>query len=211
VGWVKTAQLPLSAAPPYTSTMASLADLILPRYVKGVFDSPPQDFLPQNHITELITKDAIIEELADEDGDLDNDEDKELVDFIHSSAKRVFATTIVSGLGSSELYKAMRKFKVHNFQDESLPLKENAIPNLQCFPAKPWSKVRTYNFLRFQWIFLAPVFSTSKFQLDLEPEHIFPFTWVSDVAKEGAFSNVYEVTIHDKHQEDPAYTVRPHF
>ena len=192
--------------------MSSLADKIVEGYATGVFDNPPRDFLPQSSVDQFVTRAAIIEELKDEDRDLDNNEDKYLVDFIHQSAKKVFATAIITGIGGNDLYKAMREFKDNNFQDESLPLKKDAICKLPCFSGKFWNKLRTYDFLRNQWIFLAPVFSKSQFKLDLEPEHIFPFTWVSnDPPKEGTFSQVYQVTIHEAHQEGSTSTVRSSF
>jgi hypothetical protein len=184
---------------------ASLADLIVGAYATGVFDNPPQEFLPQSSVAKFITEAAIVEELEDE---LDNDKDKDLVDFILQSAKKVFATAIISSIGGNDLYKAMKKFKDNNFHDDRLPLKRDAMSELPCFQGKFWNKLRTHNFLKNQWIFLAPVFTKSKFKLDLEPEHIFPFTWVSNDAKEGTFSNVYQVTIHESHQEDPTLTVR---
>jgi hypothetical protein len=194
------------------SSIGSLADQIVEGYATAVFNDQPQDFLPHSHIPKLITEAAIIEELEleDKDGDLEKDKDKILVDFILKHAKKVFATTIITGISSNDLYKVMQTFKDNTppFQDDSLPLKKDVMSKLACFSGKFWNKLRTHNFLKNQWIFFAPVFSKSKFKLDLEPEHIFPFIEKSNDVKEGTFSHVYKVTIHPSHQEDPTLTVR---
>ncbi|KAI1079560.1 hypothetical protein F5B20DRAFT_581016 [Whalleya microplaca] len=49
------------------------------------------------------------------------------------------------------------------------------------------------HFLEKQWQFLAPVFyknDENNFMLDLEPQHILPFTWKSGTSKRGTFSEV---------------------
>jgi hypothetical protein len=183
---------------------ATLADLIVESYAIGVFDNPPRVFLPQSFLSELITKAAVAEEL-EENLDIDNDSD--LVNFIVESAKRVFATAIISAADGSNLYTLMKRFQENEFDDRCLPLKRDTMLALPCFQDKFWNKLRTHMFLQNQWTFLAPVFSKSQFRIDLEPENIFPFTWVSNDAKEGRFSTVYQATIHESHQEDPTWTV----
>jgi hypothetical protein len=101
----------------------------------------------------------------------------------------------------------MKRFQENEFDDRCLPLKRDTMLALPCFQGKFWNKLRTHMFLQNQWTFLAPVFSKSQFRIDLEPENIFPFTWVSNDAKEGRFSTVYQATIHESHQEDPTWTV----
>ncbi|KAH8779028.1 hypothetical protein BGZ57DRAFT_761135 [Hyaloscypha finlandica] len=180
----------------------TLADLIVGSYAIGVFDNPPRVFLPQSFLSELITKAAVAGELEE---NLDIDNDSGLVNYIVESAKRVFATAIISAVDGSNLYMLMKRFQENEFDDRCLPLKRNAMLALSCFQGKFWNEHRTHKFLHSQWVFLAPVFSKSQFKIDLEPEHIFPFTWVSNVTKEGACSIVYQATIHESHQEDPTW------
>jgi hypothetical protein len=182
-----------------------LADLIVGSYAIGVFDNPPRVFLPQSFLSEFITKAAVAEELEE---NLDTDNNSGLVNFIVESAKKVFATAIISAIDGSNLYMLMKRFQETEFDDSCLPLKRDTMLALPCFQGKFWNKLRTHNFLQNQWVFLAPIFSKSQFKIELEPEHIFPFTWVSNDAKEGTFSNVYQATIHESHQEDPTWTVR---
>jgi hypothetical protein len=191
-----------------TSETATLADLIVGSYAKGVFDNPPRDFLPQSFLSEFITGAAVAAELEE---NLDVDNDSDLVSFIVESAKRVFATAIISSIDGSNLYRLMKNCQADKFDDRCLPLKKETMLALPCFQGKFWNKLKIHNILHNQWVFLAPVFSKSQFKIDLEPEHIFPFTWVSNDAKEGTFSNVYQVTIHESHQEDPTWTVRARF
>jgi hypothetical protein len=191
--------------------MASLQDRIVEGYETGRFDNTPQSFLPESRVAELITRISIVEELEYEDSDLENGEDNDLIDFIVKYAKKVFAIALIIDVSGTTLRVAMRNFKDYNFQDESLPLSKDALPGLPFFAKKPWTRLKTHNFLRDQWIFLAPVFSKTKFKLDLEPEHILPFTWVSNEAKDGTFSQVFQVKIHESHQEDLVLTVRVQF
>jgi hypothetical protein len=187
----------------------TLADLIVGSYAIGVFDNPPRAFLPHSFLSEFITEAAVAEEL-EENLDIDNDSD--LVNFIVESAKKVFATAIISAIDGSNLYMLMKRFQEKKFDDRCLPLKRDTMLALPCFQGKFWNKLRTHNFLRNQWVFLTPVFSKSQFKIfELEPEHVFPFTWVSNDAKKGTFNNVYQVTIHESHQEDPTWTVRARF
>jgi len=188
--------------------MSLLQDRILEGYEIGMFDNTPRPFFPECRIAELITRDSIVEELEYEDCDLENSEDNSLIDFIVKYAKKVFAIALMIDVSGANLRVAIKNFKAFNFQDESLPLSKDALPGLPFFSKKPWSRLRTHNFLQNQWIFLAPVFSKTKFKLDLEPEHILPFTWVSNEAKDGTFSQVFQVKIHESHQEDLVLTVR---
>jgi hypothetical protein len=186
----------------------ALADLIVGSYAIGVFDNPPRAFLPLSFLSVFITKAAVAEELEQ---NLDIDNDSDLVNFIVESAKKVFATAIVSAIDGSNLYMLMKRVQENEFDDMCLPLKRDTMSTLPCFQGEFWNELRTQRFLQSQWVFLAPVFSKSQFKIDLEPEHIFPFTWVSNDAKQGIFSNVYEATIHESHQEDPTWTVRARF
>jgi hypothetical protein len=187
----------------------SLETRILRAYTRSIFDDRPQDFLPESYIAELITKETIIEKLNNDDFDPSHGKNHELVSFILESANRVFAITVMCGCRGSYLHKVMRQFKQYNFQDASLPLKSDTLSVLPCFDNRYWNVLEKRRFLDVQWTFLAPVFSRKEFfRLELESEHILPFTFVSKETKEGAFSQVPQITIHPSHQKYSHLTVR---
>lgn len=187
--------------------MSSLQDRILKHYAKSKFDTQERDFLTEGSIDELITKESVWEELEVEQSSQDSEENI-LVEYILRDAKKVFAIVVIIDLDGANLREAMMKFQKNNFRDESLPVKREELSTLPCFSGTPWTKpVRKQNFFREQWRFLAPVFSKTKFQLYLEPDCILPFVWRSYEVKEGTFSQVFEVRIHESHWKDPVLTV----
>ena len=190
---------------PESDSTPSLSDRICENFVSSVFDINPRDFLPHDCLVELITEAVIIHEM--ELPPLERNRDKELVMFILRNSKRVFATAAMCGIYGNRLLKIMKKFKDHGFDDDCLPVREEKVSGLPCFSGRHWSAFRVRSFLENQWAFLAPVFSKSNFKLDLDPKHILPFTWVSNEAKDGTFSQVYQVKIHPSHQEAPDLNV----
>lgn len=188
-----------------------LADQILGCYASGVFENKPQDFLPCHCIDKLITKEAILEEFGIDDEP--TPEETYLNTFILQHARKTFATAIICGIGGNDLYQVMKRFQDDNFTDEFLPVNKETTDRLQCFQPtrgrdKSWTLLRNRDFLEKQFIFLAPVFSKSVFKMNLEPGHIFPFIEKSSEAKEGTFSHVHRVTIHDSHQLDLKLNVK---
>lgn len=200
-------------APRKTPT-PTLSDQIIAKYVTSKFDEEDKDFLPSGCVNELVTLEAIIKELRDkhqlEDGDLDLKNEparQEAVDFICREAKKVFAITVVSGLRGDDLEYAMYMFMDNEFNDDSLPAEFGYLEEY-CVEYSVWSKTRAHNFYNKQWKFLSPTFSQRNFNVNLQPNHILPFTKKSSEAKEGAFGHVFEVEIHPAHQEDPILNVR---
>ena len=186
----------------------ALVDRILDQYVTSKFDDNEQDFLPEGCLAELLTQDSVRRELQrDESIDYDDDIYADLVYFILQRARKIFAIAIVIDLEGEKLRLAMSGFKYSEIGDEYLPLNRNDQTELSCFSGKPWTRTKIRAFQSAQWAFLAPVFSRTRFKLDLEPEHILPFTWRSYDVKEGSFSHVFEVVIHPRHQNDPILSV----
>lgn len=198
---------------PITDSFPSLSDQILAKYALGVFDNPPRSFLPSTYVDELITRPALRDVLLDEEESEEDPDGEELVNFIFDHAKVVFATVVMCGVRRNDLYQAMKRFQEHHFTDQSLPVKEHESKTSPCFkvPLKKreqfWIALNTHAFLRNQFIFLAPIFSKSIFEIKLEPGHILPFTEKSSEPKEGTFSHVYRVKIHDAHRGDLELTV----
>lgn len=182
----------------------SLADRFIEHYEQGVFNEAKQDFLPQHCLAQLITNETIVMEFQEEDiddtkYDPRRESDQQLLAFILEHARKVFATTVLCEISGNKLYRTMMTFQKSKVQDKSLPLKNETLSTT--LTGSVWSNLKKKNFWEKQFIFLAPIFSKSEFKLDLEAQHIFPFTWVSNDAKEGTFSQVYQVKIHDSHHD----------
>jgi len=183
----------------------TLSDQIINRYLKSKFDPEDKMFLPEGCIKELVTLEAIGKELLDEKDQ--SEPKKNVVDFIYDKAKKVFAISVISHLRGKDLRRAIQAFKRNNFTDESLPVTKEYMT--QHFGgSSTWSLLRIHTFCREQWSFLAPVFSQQNFKVNLEPDHILPFTVKSDLVKEGAFGQVFQVEIHPAHQKDSIFNVR---
>lgn len=170
-----------------------------------------QKYMPNDRLNELITEDAIITEFSRLD-ELDNwgesshrqvVVDKDLLSFITTSAKKLFAIALDSGISSSRLHTVMKIFKAAGYGDSKLPASMD--------PSRPpWSHL--YNRLsmavkdRFednQWKFLAPTFCEDQVTMELDRRHILPFKLINDQRREGNFSDVWEVAIDKAHQEKP--------
>ncbi|KAK1445830.1 tryptophanyl-tRNA synthetase [Colletotrichum melonis] len=205
-------------------SLSSLGDRICQHFVQSRFDERSPPFLPDGCIESLITEGAISNELFDEDDDPQTPE-KALIRFVKEKAKKIFAITVCSGITGSELLKTVRFFRIAGFNDSHLPIEKAVTPgqysSAWVFPfpfdrmaekriKRIWNGWRINNFYTQQWAFLAPVFSKTEFQHYLSPDCIFPFTWVNNIVKGGMFSQVYEVEIHPKHQEQPELTVDDH-
>lgn len=176
-------------------------------YVKSVFpDGPTQNFIPEGVLDRIINRGSIIHYFwgAEDDGAMERErkisaEQIDLVDFILTSGKKVFTTSLISGLKGNELCKAMVYFKNDNFVDGNLPTNDTTCP---CFHTSPWSSISRTQFLSSQWKVIVPIFDTEFERLDLEPDRIFPFIHVTG-RKQGTFGIVHQVTIHEAHQKEP--------
>lgn len=174
-----------------------LEDLIASSYVASKFpDDREQDFIPSGLVNQIVTRNSITEELGTAEDDL--------ISFILKSAKKLFTISLICGLNGPKLQKAMVYFKNSCAVDGRLPvdIPLDGTPH-PWFPSTLWSKLRKTEFLKKQWMLLAPVFPAGFVKLKLKQEHIFPFTFVDKETKEGTFGAVYQVTIHEAHQEEP--------
>lgn len=178
-------------------SIQGLEDLIANSYVASMFpDDRKQNFIPSGVVNQIVTRKSITEELGAAEDDL--------INFILRSAKKLFTISLICGLNNRKLKKAMVHFKNGCAVDEQLPvdIPLDRTPH-PWFPSTPWSKLKKTEFLNKQWMLLAPVFPAGFVKLNLKQEHIFPFTFVDKETKEGTFGAVYQVTIHEAHQEEP--------
>lgn len=178
----------------------SFSELLFARLVAAAgLDGRQNDFfLPRGSLDEILTRDVLLEDFDLEAAGADGSDDRheELIEFILQRAKTLFAICVMIDLGN--LLRAMAAFKQANFSDQNLPVSREDIFGLSCFSELAWRHSDKFKFLETQWTFLAPVFS--RMQINLEPEHILPFTSLGKEVKEGTFGRVYQVTLHPSHQ-----------
>jgi hypothetical protein len=190
----------------------SLSDLIWDKLKRSAFDLKFECFLPVCEIDKLINVKAIQERLEeDKQGSALDDEEIELVKWIHEEANKVFAIVVQVDLqiASSETLKSMKYFKRHGFNNYRLPIKDpgpSSGKKWKCherFDSLIWKKARLSQFYEKQWRFLAPVFA-GEYRYNLESDCTLPFVEKDELLREGAFSFVHKVTIHDAHA-NPSY------
>lgn len=184
----------------------SLEDRIFEKCAKSKYGSEKEEYyVPEDSIDELITEETIKEKLSTSLLSLQPSEQKELVGFITKAAKKVFATTILVGFADSDFCLAMREFRRLGVTDEDLPiLDESTHPALT---SPPWTLWKARQFRDNQWRFLVPVFVEGELVYMLERDHILPFRSVGSGPKEGTFGTVFEVEIHEAHQQSEAFMV----
>jgi len=179
-----------------------LGVLIVNEFEKSTFDR--HDFLPHDRIDKLITRASVAHAL-----NLNlASRDERLLNFILQSAKRVFAIILTCNFRGHDLRRVMETFKRKHFEDKALPVTSDVLAELDCFNKKPWSAMERRLFFREQWAFLAPVFSSDNFKMDLEPDHILPFILVGQDTKSGNFNQGFHATIHPSHWTNPVLKVR---
>ena len=193
----------------------NLVNRICREFVESKFpdDAEPQLFLPDGKIDELITEESVAREL-----ELENEPtpgNTRLIAFICQSAKKVFASALLSGLNGKVLRKVMSNFRRNRFDDRSLPVgpEFDTLPFV-CYSDSPWLSMQCMYFKSSQWRFMTPVFvdpdSGKELTMILKKGDIFPFTFVHEQKREGTFGNVYQVTIHTANQVVPMTKVSSH-
>jgi hypothetical protein len=150
----------------------------------SMFDKSHPKFLPAGILDHTITDETIKTSLGIA---CPTQEENELISYIRTRAKIVFATAVYSKLNAN---KVMRWFKAQNLDDSDLPFAPQSDPQLRCWLDE---------FCEDQWKFIAPIFSTAKDSHDLEEGHILPFISRSAKVQSGSFGDVYRYTIHKDH------------
>jgi hypothetical protein len=186
----------------------SLGSQIVKNYQRSVFDR--HDFLPEGFIEALITEESVLKELAITEQTKEN---KKLIDFVVKKSPKIFAVLAVCNFKTDDLRKAVTNFGRHKLNDLCLPItkptedRESEVPFFNT-PRKPWDTSSIDDFCKKQWMFLAPVFSSKILNLQLHADHILPFTSQDGDKKSGAFGEVHQVAVHEKHYTNPVLTVR---
>jgi hypothetical protein len=186
----------------------SLGAQIVTFFKRSVFDR--HDFLPDGCIDTLITEDAVMKELGIIPEAKEIRENRKLLNFIRREGRKIFAILLVSRFKGEDLHKAITQFRKKEIGDASLPITEETKINVPFFVStrKPWDTTSIRTFCNEQWLFLAPVFSSERLNLELHANDILPFTGQDGDMKSGAFGEVHQVTVHPQHYTNPVLTVR---
>jgi hypothetical protein len=169
-----------------------------------------QKFLPADTLDSLIKKENINSVLP---GTIINTPD--LIPFILNKAKKTFATLVCIGKVS-----AVSHFYDGDFTDEDLPVAMQDIPDEDSwnvrthragsdtptngdswalFNHSEWTFKDVLEFTKWQWNFLAPVFTGCHFEYNLHTDCPLPFMAKERELTNSFFSTVYEIEIHPAH------------
>jgi hypothetical protein len=167
------------------SHMRRLRRLILENSIKSGFERTPHKFVPEGVIDELITEERIKMILGTP---ISTREETELVDFIRMRAKKVFVILIY--IRTPSLLTALKWWRRKNLDDRDLPIM-----------IQPLRKKQSWfgDFYVEQWGFLAPVFTTTQYNHDLDKAHILPFVSKESDSLIGSSGTVSQYFIHRNH------------
>ncbi|EUC46749.1 hypothetical protein COCMIDRAFT_35616 [Bipolaris oryzae ATCC 44560] len=183
-----------------TGPRPQLRPMITDRLVKSAFEKTPLRFVPEGNVQDIITEGMIQISLG-----IDTPVSKregEMIKFIKSRAKKVFA--IVVYMNAGDCMDIMKSLKRKGIDDDSLPIKDQ-----RDLGRKDWAP----DFFEKQWQFNAPVFSTTRFNHDLEESHILPFITKKVDSQRGSFGVVSQYVVHRNHldpalSEDTSFAVK---
>lgn len=183
-----------------TDPALQLRPLIMDKLVKSAFEKTPLRFVPEGNIQDIITEEKI--KISLKIGTPCSRRDGEMIEFIKTRAKKVFA--IVVYMKPSDSMAVMKSLKKKGIDDDSLP-----ITNQQDLGKRDW----VLEFFEKQWQFEAPVFSTTEYNHDLEESHILPFISKKVDSKRGSFGVVSQYVVHRNHlnpalPEDTSFAVK---
>jgi hypothetical protein len=178
-----------------------LENRIVNSFVASNFDIPDRYYLTETSIFELITKKAVMEELSHNKLFQQRPDDAKaaVIDWICNEAPKVFAITLQCNIDDEAMFPCMVMFKKHGFRDTNLPLASQE-SHPKAFPPKIWRN-RIREFLNKQWSCLVPKFTSKTYDYDLPENCILPFTSQSAGAKDGSFSFVRRIRVHEHHME----------
>ncbi|KAH6665936.1 hypothetical protein B0J14DRAFT_660071 [Halenospora varia] len=211
---------PMQHLAPTSSASHSYESLLqtqlIESFAKNCFQAE-QEFLPADMLDGLVTE-SNIDNVLSEAGVMSPD----IKDYIGKSARKTFATLVCIGKTS-----AVQDFHCAGFTDEDLPVEERSemqeghtgliwvVKSCYAAPAtlqspsdikhwamfSEWTAKSIREFSRDQWLFLAPVFSSTPFEYKLHHRCPLPFPLLKRTLTNSFFSNVYEVEVHPAHMK----------
>lgn len=203
--------------PPQNNTdLLELEDKVSARLTENHFPLGwRQKYMPSRCLNGLVTRSSIIREfLKDDDpgqhygSQVANGIDEGLINFIVNSGQKLFAISLIIGIESRKLQEAMNVFRRFNYTDNNLPVtsRDTTFPWSQL----KWRALKMENFTKEQWKFVVPMIDHDGSHIKLENRQILPFCLVNPHMREGAFSNVWQVEIHEEQQRQPMRMVCSH-
>lgn len=163
---------------------STLRPLITDKLLESVFVKTPHRFIPEGTIHEIVTEE-IVRASLDMEGSTKADG---MVGFIMKRAKKVFSIVVYMKL--DDIPGAIKWLKKNGVEDKTLPVKDP-----KTLSKRDWGS----EFCENQWKFLAPTFSTTEYNHDLEKLHILPFVSGGSDSGRGSFGVVSQYTIHRNH------------
>lgn len=164
-----------------------LRDILMKHSLESAFEKTRHEFVPEGVIETFITYEEIKSWLGIGSSAL---QDEDLMRFIFEDAKRMFAITVVAKPDARR--EAIEWLRSEGYNDQKLPI----------FPPpkkKKWTSGWRRDFCNCQWMFVAPVFDTTRSSHTFEEARILPFISMSVIAGEGAFGQVSRTVIHERH------------
>jgi hypothetical protein len=168
-----------------------------------------KEFLPEGQVIKLVAKDEVKSLLPDAPSSL--------IDHVCQRMRRVFLIIVLCRSELHNLHPLLESCQQAGMTDDHLPIenisrngngkckKFNGESSRGCTHDKElsffhnnWKSIDVRRFYEQQWTFFSPVFSR-EIQPELKPYCILPFTWVSETAEQGHFSEVREAIIHPDH------------
>jgi hypothetical protein len=167
----------------------------------------PRTYVPRSSFEKRITRATIKRCLPDAHD--------ELLDFVWSSAQKLFAILLYSKClpGDITLESALQTFKTRHLTDDQLPLPRyteqcTCVQDQALCPHKipretlaEWDFCGWEHFYTDQWKFLAPEFETGKFDYVLDEHSILPIR-LRDGCGEGSFGDVREGELNRDHARE---------
>jgi len=176
-----------------------LYDAIYEKLVRSEFSRAK--FLPQDDFDELLTENAIKEEL---DKYTPGCARRSLIEYIWKYARKTFAILVIQ----AKVQKAVH-LETTTFKDEYLPIANEDscltslsgvskdLPGWRWF--HNWTKQEKNDFCDQQWLYLAPVFGDDSMMEELHPDCRLPFLTSQSKGEGGSFSFLHKATIHHAH------------
>ncbi|KPM37809.1 hypothetical protein AK830_g8766 [Neonectria ditissima] len=188
--------------------------------IEKAFDvaSDEESFLPCDKFEEFVTESVVKETL--ETASLEDVQS--LLQFVLSSAKKIFLTLVMLTSKNEEKISMLREFRHRGVDDASLPigfkneeggrgwygysLDEPSDPKRQfsCPVDKIWGRTDRKNFASYQWCFIAPIFNEGQFRFRFHGRTVLPYLDVAPKpTSSGFFGEVSRIGIHPAHISPP--------
>ena len=196
-----------------------------------------KEFLPQDAFEKIFKGNVagptcrrnLVLEVMGIDSSRPNEDDRALADYILDSAQKVFLIAVYIRL--EQIHAAMELFKVSQYEDIDLPVKDySGRPRQDLSRCHPFEQMETvqrklrrkdgvknrmriwniHTIIRFQdsqWIFLTPIISARDQQRNLDDRCPIPFTTKNTQQSRGAHGIVDKYTIHPAHFKNSLHQV----